>query len=279
MMAGRATWSQDTPPQPLTLAQVSWSFHAVVGAVVQEVLERSGHPVMLRTGRHEDMYALLGQGNIDLMALAWLPDGHAGYWLRHGANAREVAQLYTGARFFWAVPDYVPEAEVASIADLARPSVLERMTNPIQSIGANTFTTALTQAALRAYGLDTVGYRFRSSTTADWVGAYESALRDRRWFVFPTWEPQYLNRQGRLRALRDPGNVLGGSNRASLVAPAARLAALPGRTRDVLARLELSVSAVTEMDWAVNVDKLTAREAAQSWMRTNRDRVASWLQA
>lgn len=63
--------------QPVMLGQVSLSFYAVTGAVVQEVLERLGHPVQLRTGPHDEMFPLLGQGSIDVMAAAWLPAGHA----------------------------------------------------------------------------------------------------------------------------------------------------------------------------------------------------------
>jgi hypothetical protein len=30
------------------------------------------------------------------------------------------------------------------------------------------------------------------------------------------------------------------------------------------------------MDWAVNVDKQTPREAARAWLRANAGRVAAW---
>src|SRR5262245_59640761 len=91
----------------VTLGQVSLTFYAVVGAVVHEVLERLGHTVVVREGPHEAVFPLLGAGAVDLMAAAWLPHGHAAYWRQYGANAVEVATLYDGAHFFWAVPHYV----------------------------------------------------------------------------------------------------------------------------------------------------------------------------
>jgi ABC-type proline/glycine betaine transport system substrate-binding protein len=33
------------------------------------------------------------------------------------------------------------------------------------------------------------------------------------------------------------------------------------------------------MDWLVNVEKKTPREAALTWMKANDSRVAGWLQA
>jgi glycine betaine/proline transport system substrate-binding protein len=103
----------------VTLGQISLTFHAVAGAVVHETLERLGHEVVLREGAHERMFPLLGVDAVDLMATAWLPGGHAGYWRQYGSRSMEVATLYEGARFFWAVPSYVPASDVASITDLA----------------------------------------------------------------------------------------------------------------------------------------------------------------
>lgn len=281
LLAGALTasaWArgQTAPLQPVVLGQVSLSFYAVTGAVVQELLERLGHPVELRTGAHDEMFPLLGQGGIDLMAAAWLPQGHAAYWSRYGAEALEVAQLYGGAHFFWAVPDYVPASAVSAIEDLATPEVARRMARRIQSIGVAAAITTVSQNALRAYGLDTVGYELRPGSAADWTGAFETAFAARQWFVFPTWAPHYLNRGGRLRPIRDTKGVLGGTNHAALVAPAARWQQLPAATQRALARVRLSLDDVTEMDWSVNVDKLSAREAARSWIRANAARFDAW---
>lgn len=264
---------------PVVLGQVSLSFYAVTGAVVHELLEQLGHAVELRTGAHEQMFPLLGQGAIDVMAAAWLPEGHANYWSRYGTAAQEIATLYEGARFFWAVPSYVPADQVGSMADLAKPVVAERMTKLIQGIGSGAGITVRSQQAVVDYGLEPLGYVLRPGTAAQWTGAFDAALAERRWIVFPTWSPQYLNRDGQLRAIADPRGVLGGANRGVLVAPRDRWQALPARTRAVLGRIDLGLDGVTEMDWLVNVHKHTPRAAARQWMQANATRVAAWLAA
>jgi glycine betaine/proline transport system substrate-binding protein len=118
-----------------------------------------------------------------------------------------------------------------------------------------------------------------NGTPAEWTGAYDAAVAERRWIVFPTWAPQYLNRGGKLRPLQDPRGVLGGINHAALVGPRDRLQAIPPATRAVLARIDLDLDGVTEMDWLVNVEKKTPREAARTWMKANAVRVAGWLKA
>jgi glycine betaine/proline transport system substrate-binding protein len=212
------------------------------------------------------------------MAAAWLPEGHAAYWARYGGQATQVARLYSGAHFFWAVPSYVPQSEVQSIADLAKPDVARRMIREIQGIGAAATITSNSQAAVRAYGLDALGYAVRPGTQAEWIEYYEAAIRERRWFVFPTWAPQYLNRGSQLRTLRDPQNVLGGSNYAALVAPTARWQDLSSSTQVALSRISLGLDAVNEMDWLVNVEKLTPREAARAWISANPSSFAAWMQ-
>ena len=276
-LAGDQAQGEHAESRPIILGQVSLSFYAVTGAVVHEVLERLGHRVEVQQGPHEEMFPLLGQGVIDLMAAAWLPEGHAAYWSRYGAAAEEVGRLYDGARFFWAVPHFVPESEVASIADLTKPSVAGRMTKLIQGIGTGASITTLSQKAVDDYGLGAHGYSLRPGTPSEWTGAYDAAVAEHRWIVFPTWAPQYLNREGRLRPLQDPRGILGGINHASLVSPRDRLTTVPSGTRAVLTAINIGLDGVTEMDWLVNVEKRTPREAARAWMTVNESRVAAWF--
>ena len=266
-----------TQSPPIVLGQVSLSFYAVVGGVIHEVLERLGHTVEVRQGPHEAMFSLLEQKAIDLMVAVWLPEGHGAYWAQYGKEAREITRLYEGARFFWAVPDYVPAREVSSIADLAKPNVAERMTKLIQGIGPGATITTVSLRAVREYGLEPLGYLLRPGTAAEWTGAYEAAIAEKKWIIFPTWTPQYLNRGGALRMLEDPRGVLGGANHGSMVASTERFALLPQTTRNVLSSITLDIDSVTEMDWMVNAKKMSPREAARAWINANTERVSSWF--
>ena len=91
-MVGGAARAQSPTTRPIVLGQVSLSFYAVVGAVVQEVLERLGHTVVVLQGSHEEMFPMLADARIDLMAAALLPEGHGAYWARYGGGAQEIAR-------------------------------------------------------------------------------------------------------------------------------------------------------------------------------------------
>jgi len=56
---------------------VGLSFYAVVGGVVQELLEREGYTVAVVHGAHAGIFPRLGAGEVDILAAAWLPHGHA----------------------------------------------------------------------------------------------------------------------------------------------------------------------------------------------------------
>jgi glycine betaine/proline transport system substrate-binding protein len=230
----------------------------------------------VREGPHEAIFPLLGDGTVDLMVAAWLPEGHAQYWQRYGRNAREVARLYDVARFFWAVPDYVPSEDVAAIGDLARPPVMARMTRDIQAIGPGATITTASMQVLERYGLASA-YRVVPGTSTSWLDAYTRLSERGDWFVFPTWTPQFLNNAETLRELHDPLGVLGHANHAALVAPSDRFDALPARTRAALARIQLSLDDVNRMDWAVNVEGRSVQDAAQAWLQANPHHLARWL--
>lgn len=151
------------------------------------------------------------------------------------------------------------------------------MSKLIQGIGSGATIFTLSEKVITDYSLDIFGYHFKSGTQKDWLDAYNAAISERRWIVFPTWAPQYLNKTGDLRALSDPMVILGNTNQGTLVAPRDRFQSLPERTKKVLSRIELGLDGVTQMDWLVNVEKKSPREAARIWMFQNKKHIENWF--
>jgi glycine betaine/proline transport system substrate-binding protein len=263
--------------RPVRLGQIGISFYAVTGQVVQSVLERLGHHVELRTGSHSQIFPQLGEGSIDLLVAAWLPHAHANYWREHGADAVQLATLYRGAQLFWAVPDYVPAREVASVEDLKKAAVSSRMSKDIRATRPDSGLTMGSKRIMQAYDLEKHGYRLVTGEHREWQQNFEARHAAGDWFVMPYFRPNFLNRMARMRKLDEPRDLLGSANRAVLVAHRAFVANAPDRTLDVLRRIELDLDAVAEMDFLVRVDGLGARDAANRWMSTNAGRVDAWF--
>jgi glycine betaine/proline transport system substrate-binding protein len=67
-------------------------------------------------------------------------------------------------------------------------------------------------------------------------------------------------------------------DKAYLVAHKDFFANVDKHTRNTLQRISLSIKAVTELDYLVNVKKLTPEYAARNWMAAHPDTVNFWLQ-
>jgi ABC-type proline/glycine betaine transport system substrate-binding protein len=127
------------------------------------------------------------------------------------------------------------------------------------------------------YRLEEDGYQLVPGKRDAWVAHMEQNLAGGHWFVMPFFRPGYLNLAADMRMLDEPEKFLGEASDGVLVAHKAFLARAPGRSIDVLSRIHLGLDAVAEMDWMVNVDRLSATEAARRWMQNNRATVEAWF--
>ena len=262
----------------LTLGHVDLSFYEVTAKVVQSVLERMGYSVTVKTGSHAEIYPRLGTGEVDLFVAVWLPHAHASYWEQYKDSSIIVTTLFEDARLFWSVPDYVPATEVTSVADLRKPEVVARMQKEIRGTRPDSGLMIGSKKIMEEYALNASGYQLVPGTPADWIAAFDDNINAKRWFVMPLWQPQYLNRVARMRILDEPKQLLGGTDKAYLVAHKDFAAKVDKHAWKALQRISLSVKAVTEMDYLVNVKKLTPEYAVRNWMAAHPDTVNYWLQ-
>ncbi len=261
----------------IAMGQINISFYAVTAAVVQEVLERLGHRVEVRTGSHGEIFPLLGNGEIDILVAAWLPSGHAEYWRRYGTESVQLATLYRDAQLYWCVPSYVPASQVSSVADLKKPEVTQRMVRVIRGTAPDSGLVIGSRKIMEHYQLDREGYELVPGKRDAWVAHLEENLAAQRWFVMPFFRPNYLNLAADMRILEEPFKLLGEASDGALVAHGNFVARAPQRTTQVLARVYLGLDAVARMDRMMNVDKMSARDAARAWMEQNRPTVEGWF--
>lgn len=261
----------------IVLGRIDESFYQAAAAVVANILNRLGHNVKVIDGTHTEAYNAVGEGNVDLCVAFWLPEGHAAVWKRLQDRVEEVSTLYTGARFFWAVPKYVPVEAVRSIGDLAKPEVAARMNKTVRGLSLDTTITTASQKAIKEYGLDRQGYELIPGSFDNWKASLIQAEAAQQWAVIPLWQPYYFNQLYRLRPLEEPKNLLGGVNRVVLAAHRGVSEQLPKQTLKVLARLRLDIAAITAIDYAINMNGKTPEEAAEDWLSDNAALVNTWF--
>ncbi|MEO1005543.1 MAG: glycine betaine ABC transporter substrate-binding protein [Cyanobacteria bacterium J06638_38] len=273
LLTSNAAYATETT---IELGQVGLSFYAVKGGVVQELLERDGYTVEVTEGSHAEIFPMLGEGEVDILAATWLPNGHSALYEPVQDVTFPIATLYEDARFFWVVPSYVPEETVSSIADLTDPAVREMFPNQIISLPEATGLTTGGRRVVDAYGLDDAGYELIAAPPTEWLGTFEEALASLTWVVFPLWQPQWVNAEYDVRALEEPLNAYGEADTAYLLGHQELKDKLSPESLERLSNVRLSIEDVTEMDRMVNVDELTPREAARTWIETNQETIEEW---
>jgi glycine betaine/proline transport system substrate-binding protein len=259
----------------ITLGQIGLSFHEAAAAVVARVLGDYGQTVVFSTALHEEMFARMRLGEVDLLCAAWLPGSHGTYLAPFEGEVEKLTVLYEPYAF-WGVPDYVPVDAVRTVEDLRKPDVVQQMTKVIQGIGPGAGISRFSREAVESYGLTEVGYEFRNGTQQDCEQAFTSAVAEKRWVVIPLWQPQQLNHSYRIRELVDPRGLFRGKDAATLIARKDRLAKIDPSARAALRRIHLGNDQVTYLDYLINRVKLSPGAAADQWFRENPTIVQGW---
>ena len=142
--------------------------------------------------------------------VAWLPVTHQEYWQRVQGRVEDLGTIYT-VRLGLVVPEFVPEREVNSIANIPDPVIAARFNNRIQGIDPGSALNDATRAALTAYGIKDM--RLVAGNLAVMAASLRQAIDSRRWIVVTSLIPHWMFATDRLRFLDDPLGVFGGTER------------------------------------------------------------------
>src|SRR5882757_1452612 len=244
--------------RPVVVGVIALSFHRAAAAVVQRVLGKHSHEVVVVEAAHEELFARQALGEIDVLVSAWLPSSHGSYLEPYRDRVRVLSPLYD-PYCVWAVPSYVP---VRSVADLVAPEVAGRMTRAITGINPGAGISRFSARMVVDYGLDDLGYSFVPGPETAFVERVERGVAAAEWFVIPLWRPQYLNPRHGLRELEEPKGLLGGVDAACPVVTEEAFARIGSAAMTELDAVRLGNDGVEELDTLITVEGLTPLHAA-----------------
>lgn len=202
---------------PIKIGWTAWSDAEFMTKLAKKVLEdRMGYDVELIQTDIAPQYQGIATGSIDLMLMSWLPGTHQDYMEKTCTKVVNLGVLYTHARLGWVVPDYIPASEVASIADLKKDSVNDKLDGTITGIDPGAGVTRLSKKAIKKYSLN--DYDLQISSGAGMTAALERAVRRNEWIVVTGWSPHWKFGRWNLRYLEDPKGVLGSYERIHAIA-------------------------------------------------------------
>jgi glycine betaine/proline transport system substrate-binding protein len=203
--------------QDVRIGWTAWSDAEFVTKLAGRIIEdRMDKDVELVQTDIAPQYQGLASGDIDVMLMSWLPSTHEDYMDNVGSDVVSLGILYGYARLGWVVPDYIPEDQLSSIADLKSDEVRDKLDGTITGIDPGAGLTRLSKQAIEDYGLD--GYDLQISSGAGMTAALERAVNRDEWIVVTGWSPHWKFGAYDLRYLEDPEGVLGSYERVHALA-------------------------------------------------------------
>lgn len=205
------------------------------------------------------------------MLMAWLPGTHKAYWEKVKDDVEDLGVLYTDARLGWAVPDEIPVSVLRSIEDLKKPEVQEKLNGRIQGIDAGAGLMKLSEATIKAYGLD---YKLQAASDAAMVSTLDRAIQRKQWIVVTTWSPHWMFSQYKLRYLEDPKQTLGSTEEIHALARKGFGAAFP-KAAAFVRNMKLPLADLEAVMFKAR-ESSAAKEAA-AYVSTHGEVVERWL--
>ncbi|WP_026870283.1 glycine betaine ABC transporter substrate-binding protein [Inquilinus limosus] len=258
---------------PIKIGWTAWSDAEFVTKLAQKLItDKYKTPVELVQTDIAPQYQGVAKGDIDVMMMAWLPQTHADYFKRVGEDVVTLGVLYTDAKLGWVVPSYVPEDQVASIADLAKDDVREKLGGKIQGIDPGAGLMRLSEEAIDTYDLD--DYELVSASDAAMVAALDRAIRRKEWIVVTGWSPHWMFGKYDLRYLNDPEGAMGGVERIYVLSRKGFQADHP-QVAEFLMRMHLPLK---ELEAAMaDAQDTSYEQAVEKYIADHPARVKYWL--
>lgn len=258
---------------PVKIGWAAWSDAEFVTKLAAKLIkDELGREVELVQTDVAPLYQGVARGDLDAMMMAWLPETHADYYARVKDKVTTLGTAYDGAKLGWVVPKYIPEDAIASIEDLKKDDVKEKLKGRVEGIDPGAGLTRLSEEAVKDYALD--GYKLQISSEAGMLTTVDRAMRKEEWFVATSWSPHWMFGKYELRYIDDPKGALGNAEHVDILARKdfekdnPEVAGFLSRMKLPIGDLEAAMFAAQETSYEEAVDKYIADhpEQIKAWL-------------
>lgn len=262
-------------PKPLVVGQISLSFHVATATVVCELLESLGHEIIIKEAPHEDLYEMLGNGEIDLLVSSWLPASHQKYIVPFEDQLSKHAVIYH-PYCIWGISERAP-SHIQSVVDLAKPEVARLFRKRIQGINPGAGISRFSRQMIDQYELKHQGFYFENGSLEDCVNAYIDAEKSGEFAVIPLWHPQWLHQDYALRELYDPIGLLGGKDSATLLLRKDAHHKINTGGFRLIDNMTIGNTEVSKLDHSITNGDASPRDVARAWISRHNESVSDWI--
>ena len=260
-------------------SDVGWTDITATTATASVILEALGYRPETQILSIPVTYASMKNKDVDVYLGDWQPsmlDDRQPYL--DDKSIEVVATNLTGAKYTFAVPDYVAEAGVKDFADLQ--TFADKFGKKIYGIepGNNGNRMILDIVEKGDFGLK--GWELVESSEQGMLAEVERAIRSEAWVVFLGWAPHPMNSRFEIEYLSG-GDAYFGPNyggaeihtniRAGYGAECPNVAKL-------VTNLRFTLEMENEMMGAILDESKEPKAAATEWLKKNPDAIGPWLE-
>ncbi|KSV94059.1 glycine betaine ABC transporter substrate-binding protein [Sinorhizobium sp. GL28] len=258
---------------PVKIGWVAWSDAEFVTKLAAKLIkDKLGHEVELVQTDIAPLYQGVSRGDLDAMMMAWLPETHADYFAKVKDKMTTLGTVYDGAKLGWVVPKYVPEDAIASIDDLKKDDVKEKLKGRIEGIDPGAGLTRLSEQAVKDCELDS--YKLQISSEAGMLTTVDRAVRKEQWLVATSWSPHWMFGKYELRYIDDPKNALGRAEHVNVLARKGFETDNP-EVAGFLSRMKLPIG---DLEAAMfNAQETSYEKAVDKYIADHPDQISAWL--
>lgn len=258
------------------MSDPGWSDITSTNALASTVLDGLGYTAKIETLGVPVGYQALANKQTDVFLGNWMP---AQTKFRAELEAKKAADVLTknleGAKFTLAVPNYVAEAGVKDVKDLAANA--DKFKSEVYGIepGAPANTNIQSMIDAPAYGLK--GWKLVDSSEQGMLAQVQRAERSKDWIVFLGWAPHPMNNMG-ITYLSGADEFFGPNYGGAEVYTLARTgyATECPNAAKLFSQLHFTVEMENEM-MAALAEGTDPNKAAKAWLAKNPAVLEPWL--
>ncbi len=260
------------------LSDIGWTDVSATTAVAKELLQKLGYKAEILLLSAPVTFAGLKNNDVDVFLGNWMPTQEAD--IRPFLDDGSVVQLkrnLQGAVFGLAVPDYVYETGVHTLADLSRhKDKFDRIIYGIEA-GNDGNRIALELIKKDAFGLK--DFRLVESSEQAMLMEVNNAVKRRNFIVFLGWAPHPMNLSINMRYLAGADEYFGPHEGGSEVYTVVRRDFVKDcpNLAQFFKNLVFTLDMENQIMSLILNDRLSPSQAAQAWLKNNDANVKAWL--
>ncbi|MFP4020273.1 MAG: ABC transporter substrate-binding protein [Halanaerobium sp.] len=254
---------------------VQWPGVTIKTHVAAKVAEYLGYETEMTAGSQSIIFKSLDTGDLDVFLGNWLPTMKMHFDEYEEKDAvHNVRVNLEDVTYRTAVPEYVYEAGVKSMADLEEHA--DKFNKEIYGIEPGNDGNIIIQDAIENDTYNLGDWTIKESSTAGMLSSVQRAYDNEEWIAFNGWKPHYMNVMFDLKYLEDPEGIWGEDDSVHTVARNGYQDENPNFYKFLE---QFTVPAPVQNKWIdeyQNKDR-DPEKVAEEWIANNLDIVNQWV--